>query len=136
MKSHTPTTRMPGLFMALFMALASFHCPLALATDIPRQPVTDAAPLMRQALQANDGTASGVLTGESADAISRRFQTQSPIHIEVRTERRYAQSGCARLKVLFSQDGVLLPGADKKRRQSIEFGIDYCASGEPPTSLQ
>ena len=91
---------------------------------------------MRQALAAIDGKASGVLTGESANAICRRFQTQSPIHIDVRTERRYAQHGCARLKVLFWQDGVLLPGADKARRQSIEFGIDYCASGEPPVSLQ
>jgi hypothetical protein len=133
MKNHTPTTR---LFLNLFMALAMSYCPLALATDIPRQPVTDAAPLMRQALLAIDGKASGVLTGESAHAISRRFQTQSPIHIDVSTERRYAQSGCARLKLLFWQDGVMLPGADKARRQSIEFGIDYCLSGEPPTSLQ
>ena len=130
MKILAPTTRTLGLVMAML------HGPWAMATDVPRQPVTDAAPLMRQALAAIDGKASGVLTGQKADAISRRFQTQSPIHIDVRTERRYAQSGCARLKVLFSQDGVLLPGADKKRRQSIEFGIDYCASGEPPVSLQ
>ena len=134
MKILPPTTRTLGLFMALAMAM--LHGPWALATDVPRQQVTDAAPLMRQALQAIDGTASGVLTGESANAISRRFQTQSPIHIDVRTERRYAQHGCARLRVLFWQDGVLLPGADKARRQSIEFGIDYCASGEPPASLQ
>jgi len=132
MKILPSTTRTLGLFMALAM----LHGPSALATDAPRQPVTDAAPLMRQALAAIDGKASGVLTGQKADAISRRFQTQSPIHIDVRTERRYAQSGCARLKVLFWQDGVLLPGADKPRRQSIEFGIDYCASGEPPASLQ
>ena len=130
MKILPPTTRTLGLVMAML------HGPWALATDVPRQPVTDAAPLMRQALQAIDGKASGVLTGESANAICRRFQTQSPIHIDVRTERRYAQHGCARLKVLFWQDGVLLPGADKARRQSIEFGIDYCASGEPPVSLQ
>lgn len=132
MKILAPTTRTPGLFMALAM----LHGPWALATDVPRQPVTDAAPLMRQALAAIDGKASGVLTGQKADAISRRFQTQSPIHIDVRIERRYAQHGCARLKVLFWQDGVLLPGAGKARRQSIEFGIDYCASGEPPVSLQ
>jgi len=130
MKILPPTTRTLGLVMAML------HGPWALATDASRQPVTDAAPLMRQALAANDGKASGVLTGESANAISRRFQTQSPIHIDVRTERRYAQHGCARLKVLFWQDGVLLPGAEKARRQSIEFGIDYCASGEPPASLQ
>tara|TARA_R110001599_G_scaffold94985_1_gene246747 strand:+ start:835 stop:1233 length:399 start_codon:yes stop_codon:yes gene_type:complete len=132
MKILAPTTRTLGLVMALAM----LHGPWALATDASRQPVTDAAPLMRQALAAIDGKASGVLTGESATAIGRRFQTQSPIHIDVRTERRYAQSGCARLKVLFWQDGVLLPGADKARRRSIEFGIDYCASGEPPVSLQ
>ena len=130
MKILPPTTRTLGLVMAML------HGPWALATDVPRQPVTDAAPLMRQALQAIDGKASGVLTGDGADAIGRRFQTHSPIHIDVHIERRYAQSGCARLKVLFWQDGVLLPGAEKARRQSIEFGIDYCASGEPPVSLQ
>lgn len=130
MKILPPTTLTLGLVMAML------HGPWALATDVPRPPVTDAAPLMRQALAAIDGKASGVLTGESANAISRRFQAQSPIHIDVRTERRYAQHGCARLRVLFWQDGVLLPGADKARRQSIEFGIDYCASGEPPASLQ
>ena len=124
------------LVLNLFMALAVSHSPLVLSANVPRVPVADASPLMRQALQANDGKASGALTGESADAISRRFQSQSPINIDVRTERRYAQSGCARLKVLFWQHGVLVPGADKARRMSIEFGIDYCLSGEPPTSLR
>jgi len=137
MNIHAPTTRHLSLsHMTLSIALSLSHSLCAWATDVPRFPVTDASILMRQALQANDGKANGVLTGESADAISRRFQAQSPINIDVRTERRYAQSGCARLQVMFWQDGVWLPDADRPRRQSIKFGIDYCLSGEPPTSLR
>lgn len=119
------------LFVALGMSQS-----WAPAADVPRLPVTEVSPLLRQALQSSDGTASGILVGELAQAIGRRFQSPSPIHIDVRTERRYVQAGCARLHVLFRQDSVLLPGAADARRQSVEFGIDYCLTGEPPASRQ
>jgi hypothetical protein len=32
----------------------------------------------------------------------------------------------------FWQDGVLLPGASGPRRQTIDFGINYCRDGQPP----
>lgn len=54
----------------------------------------------------DDGQAHGVLTGEMADAITRRFGATSPILIDVTTEKHYAQPGCSRLKVTFWQDGV------------------------------
>ena len=56
--------------------------------------------------------------------------------IDVTTEKRYTQAGCARLKVKFWQDGVLLPGASNPRRQTIDFGINYCLDGQPPRSLK
>ena len=116
-------------------ALATFASTV-LADDVLRASVPDARPLMLAALQATDGQAHGILTGEMADAITKRFGATSPIYIDVATEKRYAQAGCSRLKVTFWQDGVLLPGATTPRRQTMDFGIDYCLDGRPPQSLK
>ncbi|MBI5721064.1 MAG: hypothetical protein KIT17_01625 [Rubrivivax sp.] len=101
-----------------------------------RVAVPDARQLLIAAIDAPDGTARGILSGQLADAITERFKATTPIHIDVSTERRYAQDGCRRLKVSFWQDGVLLPGAPAPRRQTIDFGIDYCRDGMPPKSLK
>ena len=121
----------PVYAVALLAALA---LPV-FADDVLRTPVPDARPLMLGALQATDGQAHGVLTGEMADAITKRFGATSPIYIDVTTEKRYAQPGCSRLKVTFWQDGVRLPGAMAPRRQTMDFGINYCLDGRPPGSL-
>ncbi len=116
-------------------ALAVLASPV-LADDMLRTRVPDARPVMLAALQATDGQAHGILTGEMADAITKRFGATSPIYIDVTTEKRYAQAGCSRLKVTFWQEGVLLPGAMTPRRQTMDFGIDYCLDGRPPQSLK
>ena len=66
--------------------LAALALPV-FADDLLRTPVPDARPLMLGALQATDGQAHGVLTGEMADAITRRFGATSPIYIDVTTEK-------------------------------------------------
>jgi len=106
------------------------------ADDLLRAPVPDPRPVMLAALQSVDGEAHGILIGEIADALTQRFAATSPIYIDVTTGKRYAQAGCARLKVSFWQDGVLLPGASSPRRQTIDFGINYCLDGRPPQSLK
>ena len=116
-------------------ALAVLASPV-LADDMLRTRVPDARPVMLAALQATDGQAHGILTGDMADAITKRFGATSPIYIDVATEKRYAQAGCSRLKVTFWQDGVRLPGATAPRRQTMDFGIDYCLDGRPPQSLK
>ena len=119
-----------------FLALSALCLPLFVHADVPvRTPVPDARPVMFAALRATDGKAYGVLTGEIADAITQRFKATSPIYIDISTERRYVQPGCARLKVSFWQDGVLLPGAAAPRRQTVDVGINYCLDGLPPRSL-
>ena len=100
-----------------------------------RAPVQDARPLLVAAIDAPNGDAHGMLVGEIADAVTQRFKGTSPIYIDVTTERRYAQPGCRRLKVRFWQDGVQLPGVPAPRRQTIDFGINYCRDGQPPKSL-
>lgn len=118
--------------VALFTGLA---LPV-LADDVLRTPVPDARPVMLAALRASDGQAHGILTGEMADAITSRFGATSPIFIDVTTEKHYAQPGCSRLKVTFWQEGVLLPSATTPRRQTMDFGINYCLDGRPPQSLK
>ena len=115
----------------------------SIATDTlaqARTPVQDARPLLIAAINAADGQSHGILVGEVADAISQRFKATTPIYIDVTTERRYAQAGCSRLNLRFWQDGVQLPslkstGVAAPRRQTIDFGINYCRDGQPPRSL-
>ena len=101
-----------------------------------RVAVPDARQLLVAAIGAPDGQAHGVLVGELADAITARFKGSTPIHIDVSTLKRYVQPGCRRLNVRFWQEGVQLPGAPAPRRQTIDFGIDYCRDGQPPKSLK
>lgn len=115
---------------------AVFHLAVSAESEGPvRTPVPDARPVLLAALQSPDGTAYGVLSGDLADAITRRFEASSPIYIDVSTEKRFRQAGCSRLKVVFWQDGVRLPGAKAPRLQTVEFGINYCLDGLPPKSL-
>ena len=115
--------------------IAGFAAPV-IADDLLRAPVSDPRPVMLAALQSVDGEAHGILSGEISDALTQRFAAISPIYIDVTTEKRYAQAGCARLNVRFWQDGVLLPGASSPRRQTMDFGINYCLDGRPPQSLK
>lgn len=115
----------------LLFALLLAASPLA-AVERQRTAVTEARPLLLEALQAADGQAYGVLTGAMADAISQRFQSSAPILIDVVTEKRLPQPGCARLKVTFYQDDVRLPGSAKASRQTLEMGLNYCPDGQPP----
>lgn len=125
---------MKSLPLPLSLLLVAW-CLTAPSHAIDRLPVTDPRPLMLAALDSTSGTAHGILVGESAEAIARRFQSPSPIYIDVTTLRRYRQAGCSRLKVTIWQEGVVLPGAATPRKQTIDIGINYCRDGLPPASL-
>jgi hypothetical protein len=103
------------------------------AGAIPRQ-VANPRDLMVEAIDAPDGRASGILNGEMADAIGQGFGTTAPLRIEVTTLKRYRQEGCRRLNVAFTQEGVRLPGEAVANARRIDFGIDYCRNGRPPSS--
>jgi len=120
----------------LAVILAAVLSASAPAFAQPRVAVPDARRLLLAAIDAPDGQAHGILTGELAEAITQRFKATTPIHVDVSTERRYAQEGCRRLKVSFWQDGVVLPAAKAPRRQTVDFGINYCRDGMPPKSLK
>ena len=120
---------------SVFAWLVAVPCIALDASAQDRTPVQNARPLLIAAIDAPTGQAHGMLVGEIADAVTQRFKGTSPIYIDVTTERRYAQPGCRRLKVRFWQDGVQLPGVPAPRRQTIDFGINYCRDGQPPKSL-
>lgn len=107
----------------------------AQTSAVLRTPVADPRPLLITAIESPTGVAHGVLTGETAEVMNRKFNAKTPILIDVTTEKRYAQTGCSRLKVVFWQDDVHLPGATAPRKQTIAFGINYCRDGLPPSSL-
>ena len=115
------------------MASAAFVVQ-AIAQQPLRSPVSDARPVMLAAIRSPGGEAHGVLSGDDANAITQRFGSTSPIWIDVATEFRFQQPGCSRLLVRFWQEGVLLPNATAPRKQTIEFGINYCLDGMPPKS--
>lgn len=118
------------------MLIIAFAALLQVTGDstAPRKAVVNPRELMVEAIDAPDGSAHGTLTGEMADALKRGFGTAAPMRIDVTTAKRYRQEGCRRLNVAFSQDGVSLPDAPGGGPRRIDFGIDYCRDGRPPSS--
>ena len=117
--------------LALAVALSVVLC-TAQAADpaesIPRHTVTDLKPLLARA--AAEGSARGTLTGPGAQTITRRFQTDTPIEIDVRRIQRLPQPGCGRLEVTTRQRDVIQTG--KRVDQEMVYQISYCADGRFP----
>lgn len=118
-----------------FLPLALSLPAHAQAGETARVPVVDVRVLMIAAIDSPSGSALGVLTNKDAENITRHFKASGPILIDVTTEKRYAQAGCSRLKVSFSQEGVKVPGQAPGQRHTVDFGINYCRDGQPPRSL-
>lgn len=102
----------------------------------PRVAVNDPKVLMLAAIDAPDGRAAGMLTGELADAITQRFSATSALFMDVTTLARYAQDSCRRLNVRFRQEGVRLAAGQAPNKQTIDIGINYCRNGQPPANLR
>ena len=116
-----------ALATALPLALCTAHAAGPSETS-PRQAVTDLKLLLARA--AAEGSAHGTLTGPSAQAIARRFQTDTPIEIDVRRIERLPQPGCGRLEVTTRQRDVNQSG--KRGDQEMVYQISYCADGRFP----
>ncbi|WUR15385.1 hypothetical protein E7V67_009870 [[Empedobacter] haloabium] len=108
--------------------------PVALTEASELKSVASPRELMVEAIDAPDGAARGVLVGELADEIARAFTHGAPLKIEVSTLKRYRQAGCRRLNVRFTADPAALSVPDGEPPKPIDFGIDYCRDGRPPSS--
>jgi hypothetical protein len=120
-----------GLLLAIGLSTSSTWS----AQPSTRLAVEDFRELLVKAIESEDGAAHGMLVGPVANALSSRMKTTAPILVDVTTLKRYQQPGCSRLSVRFSQDGVVLPGEDKPRRETLDLGMNYCKDGLSPRSL-
>jgi hypothetical protein len=116
------------LTVALALALYTSAHASDPAEPAPRLNITDLKPLLARA--AVEGSARGTLVGPGAQAIARRFQTDTPIEIDVHRIQRLPQPGCGRLEVTTRQRDVNQAG--KRGNQEMVYQISYCADGRFP----
>ena len=106
----------------------------ASANAFERQAVTTVKPLLASAI--DQGEAHGVLVGPATQYIAQTFKSTAPIEIDVKTIRALRETGCARLAVTTSQDGVVDFNREKREtspaRNSFTYEFNYCRDGRTP----
>jgi hypothetical protein len=91
-------------------------------------PVSEIKPLLIRAIER--GSAHGVLVGEAATYLRQKFDSSTPIEIDVRSLHALPQPGCSRLEVTTRQKDVL----EKTKRDDKElvYQLSYCRDGRFP----
>ena len=98
------------------------------ADSVERTAVTEVKPLLIEA--AKHGEAHGVLGGPGADYVRRRFETDTPIEIDVRRLHKLPQPGCGRLEVTTRQRAVLESAS--RHDQTLTYQVSFCSDGNFP----
>lgn len=100
----------------------------AAAQPLARTQVTEIKPLLIRAIEL--GSARGVLVGEAATYVRQKFDSSTPIEIDVRALHALPQAGCSRLEVTTRQKDVL----EKTKRDDKElvYQLSYCGDGRFP----
>ena len=95
---------------------------------LARIQVTEIKPLLIRAIE--QGSAHGVLVGEAATYLRQKFDSSTPIEIDVRSLHALPQAGCSRLEVTTRQKDVL----EKTKRDDKElvYQLNYCRDGRFP----
>lgn len=129
MTRHPTTLKTRALPVAMAaVAIAFGTIQPTFAAAIERIAVSEIKPLLMRA--AEQGVAHGVLGGTGAAYVQRRFDTTSPIEIDVRSLRALPQAGCGRLEVTTRQRAVLVAG--QRQDQELVYQLSYCADGRFP----
>ena len=129
MTRHPTTLKTRALPVAMAaVAIAFGTIQPTFAAAIERIAVSEIKPLLMRA--AEQGVAHGVLGGTGAAYVQRRFDTTSPIEIDVRLLRALPQAGCGRLDVTTRQRAVLVAG--QRQDQELVYQLSYCADGRFP----
>ncbi len=100
---------------------------LALPALVLAEPSATVKQLLLMAIDAPDGKASGVLTDAIADRFRQASGSTLPILVEVTTLKHFRQEGCRRLNLRIRQEGTI------KGQFGIDYGINLCRDGSPPT---
>lgn len=114
---------LPFLFAAVLMCGTPAH-----AQPTGRLRVTDVKALLKLAIE--HGSAQGVLVGEAAAFIHRRFDAAAPIEIDVRSIQALRDPGCSRLEITTRQADILEKG--KREDKALTYQLNYCRDGRLP----
>ena len=120
-----------ALCLPLCLAIGALH-PATAASTIDRIAVTEVKPLLMQA--AALGEAHGILSGPGADYVRRKFDTTTPIEIDVRRLHTLPQAGCGRLEVTTRQRDVLENGT--RHDEVLTYQISFCSDGRFPAQAK
>lgn len=123
-RARPTTVLVPSLACLALALILPLILPLPASAAEPVA-VTDIKPLLMRA--AAQGAARGVLTGAGAAYLQRRFDTASPIEIDVRRLHVLAQAGCGRLEVTTRPREVLIDG--KRGPRELVYQLSFCADG-------
>ena len=100
----------------------------AAGEPVAQMQVGDLKPLLVAAIK--HGSSHGVLVGEAATYVRRKFDSAAPIEIDVRALHTLPQPGCSRLEVRTRQRDVLEQG--KRGDRKLVYEVSFCSDGRFP----
>ena len=116
-----PPKKVITMALCFFALLASKDI---LATDLKQHLIA--------AIDAPNGQADGELNGPTAEFFKAQTRSSVPVMVQVRTVKKFAEAGCARLQATLAQDAV--PTQDGKQIPfAIRYELNLCRDGQPPT---
>ena len=118
--------RSPLFLTATIASLLLAHG--AAAQSSARIRVTEIKPLLIRAIE--QGSAHGVLVGEAATYLRQKFDSSTPIEIDVRSLYGLPEAGCSRLEVTTRQRDVL--EKTKRGDKELIYQVSYCRDGRFP----
>jgi hypothetical protein len=84
------------------------------------------------AIDAPDGRSDGDLGGWMTELFKGQTRSPAPVRVQVKTLRKFAEVGCARLEATLIQDDV--PTRDGKRIPfAVRYELNLCRDGQPPS---
>ena len=84
------------------------------------------------AIDAPNGQSDGELSGSMAEFFKAQTRSSAPVMVQVRTVKKFAKAGCARLQATLMQDAV--PTQDGKLIPfAVRYELNLCRNGQPPT---
>jgi hypothetical protein len=142
MLTETRIRLLLGAAMAMtrpyFVAVTALTLAPSDAQAADRQAVTTVRSLLVSAI--DQGEAHGVLVGQAAQYFAQTFKSTAPIEIDVTTVQALGESGCKRLAVTTSQDGVLDFNREKREtqpgRKAFTYQLNYCRDGRTPQTKE
>jgi len=95
-------------------------------------PAADLKAHLLAALDAPEGRSDGELSGPMAELFQAQTRSSGPVRVQVRTVRKFALPGCARLEATLMQDGV--PTREGRRLPfAVRYELNLCRDGQPPS---